>query len=170
MQSRFSDILPLAPLQEGLLFHALYDEEGPDVYIVQVALELDGPLDPDRLRTAAETLLTRHPHLTACFLTRTNGQPIQVIPTHTTLPWHDTTLNDLQDLPHTLAEARTQRFDMTTPPLLRYTLIHHPHTKTQNQNHTDGIHTTHRHTLALTIHHILLDGWSMPILIRELLT
>ncbi|MFE7135860.1 amino acid adenylation domain-containing protein, partial [Streptomyces sp. NPDC057638] len=34
-----ADVLPLAPLQEGLLFHALYDEEGPDVYIVQVALE-----------------------------------------------------------------------------------------------------------------------------------
>ena len=39
------DILPLSPLQEGLLFHALYDVGAPDVYIVQLALALEGPLD-----------------------------------------------------------------------------------------------------------------------------
>ncbi|MEU5164651.1 amino acid adenylation domain-containing protein, partial [Streptomyces sp. NPDC020875] len=48
-----ADILPLAPLQEGLLFHALYDEESPDVYIVQITLELEGPLDTPRLKQAA---------------------------------------------------------------------------------------------------------------------
>ena len=36
------DILPLSPLQEGLLFHALYDAQGPDVYTVQLELELEG--------------------------------------------------------------------------------------------------------------------------------
>ena len=41
---RIEDILPLSPLQEGLLFHALYDAQGPDVYTVQLLLELDGPL------------------------------------------------------------------------------------------------------------------------------
>ena len=39
------DILPLSPLQEGLLFHALYDAQAPDVYTVQLALDLEGPLD-----------------------------------------------------------------------------------------------------------------------------
>ncbi|MFH8620060.1 condensation domain-containing protein, partial [Streptomyces sp. NPDC017979] len=83
MKPGILDVLPLAPLQEGLLFHAQYDDQNtPDVYIVQVALQLQGPLDPTRLNTAAKTVLNRHPHLTACFLTRPNGQPIQVIPTH----------------------------------------------------------------------------------------
>ncbi len=39
------DILPLSPLQEGLLFHALYDAQGPDLYTVQLELELEGALD-----------------------------------------------------------------------------------------------------------------------------
>ena len=42
---RIEDILPLSPLQEGLLFHALYDARGPDVYTVQLELELEGALD-----------------------------------------------------------------------------------------------------------------------------
>ena len=42
---RIEDILPLSPLQEGLLFHALYDAQGPDVYTVQLELELEGALD-----------------------------------------------------------------------------------------------------------------------------
>ena len=43
---KIEDILPLSPLQEGLLFHALYDAQGPDVYTVQLELELEGLLDP----------------------------------------------------------------------------------------------------------------------------
>src|SRR5262249_9896299 len=39
------DILPLAPLQQGLVFHALYDADGPDTYTVQLELLLDGELD-----------------------------------------------------------------------------------------------------------------------------
>ena len=42
---QIEDILPLSPLQEGLLFHALYDAQAPDVYTVQLVLGLDGPLD-----------------------------------------------------------------------------------------------------------------------------
>ena len=47
---RIEDILPLSPLQEGLLFHALYDAQAPDVYTVQLVLSLQGPLDAARCR------------------------------------------------------------------------------------------------------------------------
>ena len=47
---QIEDILPLSPLQEGLLFHALYDAQAPDVYTVQLVLALQGPLDGAALR------------------------------------------------------------------------------------------------------------------------
>ncbi|MEV4194583.1 hypothetical protein, partial [Streptomyces toxytricini] len=46
------DVLPLSPLQEGLLFHAHYDGHERDVYTVQLGIDLTGPLDADRLRAA----------------------------------------------------------------------------------------------------------------------
>src|SRR5262249_32874839 len=50
---KLEDILPLSPLQEGLLFHALYDSQTPDLYGVQVVLGLEGPLDVQALQAAA---------------------------------------------------------------------------------------------------------------------
>ncbi|MBL1121007.1 amino acid adenylation domain-containing protein, partial [Streptomyces sp. 110] len=47
------DILPLTPLQEGLLFHAVYDDGAPDVYMVQLVFDLEGSVDVMRLRGAA---------------------------------------------------------------------------------------------------------------------
>ncbi|CAM5727807.1 hypothetical protein SANTM175S_09323 [Streptomyces antimycoticus] len=57
----------LSPLQEGLLFHTVYDEEGPDVYNVQLAFELDGALDLDALKAAAHAL---RPHGNGALLCR----------------------------------------------------------------------------------------------------
>src|ERR1700746_2735851 len=57
---RIDDILPLSPLQEGLLFHALYDAQAPDVYTVQLELGLEGALDSAALEASLEALLGRH--------------------------------------------------------------------------------------------------------------
>ncbi|MEV7190173.1 condensation domain-containing protein, partial [Kitasatospora sp. NPDC093102] len=156
-----ADILPLSPLQEGLLFHALYDTDGPDVYTTQLTLHLEGHLDTDRLRTAASTLLSRHPNLKAAFHTRPNNPPIQIIPTTTHLPFNEIDLTHLTptqqttQLTHITNQERHHRFNPTNPPLIRYTLIHT---------------TPTTHHLLITNHHILLDGWSMPLMVRELLT
>src|ERR1700735_5299220 len=58
-------VWPLPPLQEGLLFHALYDADAPDVYTVQHFFDLEGPVDPARLRAAGQGLLERHVNLRA---------------------------------------------------------------------------------------------------------
>ncbi|MFF7022889.1 amino acid adenylation domain-containing protein [Streptomyces klenkii] len=160
-QPHIEDILPLTPFQEGLLFHTLYDERAPDVYTVEYALELTGPLDPAALRTAAEALVHRQPALRACFRQRHSGEPVQLIPGRVRLPWEEA---DLTGLPagereaaadRLLDTARSRRFDPAKPPLLRFTLIR-----------LGPLH----HRLVLLNHHILVDGWSMPVLFEELFT
>ncbi|MFE7275305.1 condensation domain-containing protein, partial [Streptomyces sp. NPDC057623] len=85
------DVLPLTPLQEGLLFHALYEHErdARDVYLVQLVFELDGTVDADRLRAAAQALLDRHPALRAAFRRRGGGPPVPVVSCRATLPWNE---------------------------------------------------------------------------------
>ena len=61
LESRYpqiEDVLPLSPLQEGLLFHALYDAQAPDVYTVQLVLSLQGLLDSAALQAAAQALVS----------------------------------------------------------------------------------------------------------------
>ncbi len=151
-----ADVLPLTPLQEGLLFHARYDRDAPDVYNVQLVLELAG-VDVARLRGACGALLDRHPALRAAFVLTQSGTPVQVIPHTVALPWQE---HDLRAGEHTgagvasfLAEDRLRRFDPGLPPLLRFTLLRT---------------AVDRHTLVFTSHHLLSDGWSMGLLLRDL--
>ncbi|MER5362926.1 amino acid adenylation domain-containing protein, partial [Streptomyces sp. NPDC002785] len=154
-----ADVLPLAPLQEGLLFHSLLDDSAPDVYNVQLHMDLVGPLDVTALRAAAAGLLARHPNLRACF--REDGLPhaVQLVPNAVELPWADIDLSHLDEakraaeLDRVMETDRSARFDVTTAPLIRFTLVRL---------------AADRHRLLLTNHHILLDGWSMPVLLEEL--
>ena len=86
-QPGLADVLPLSPLQEGLLFHARYDDRGADLYNVQVALDLRGPLDAAALRDAAAAVVRRHDTLRAAFPAGGSGQPVQVVPREVELPW-----------------------------------------------------------------------------------
>ncbi|WP_167402601.1 non-ribosomal peptide synthetase [Micromonospora viridifaciens] len=156
-----ADVLPLGPLQEGLLFLSAYDEQAPDIYTVQFVFDLDGELDTARLRTAAQALLDRHPGLRAGFTHRDLRRPVQVVPETVEVDWREPDLTGIaaaevdDRLTELLAADRAERFDLTRPPLLRFTLIRLP----------GG-----RYRLVLTNHHILLDGWSMPVLAGELFT
>jgi non-ribosomal peptide synthase protein (TIGR01720 family) len=65
-QYRIADILPLTPLQQGLLFHASAAQgSGDDVYAVQLDITITGPLDRHRLRDAVYTVVNRYPNLAA---------------------------------------------------------------------------------------------------------
>src|SRR5262249_24656888 len=155
------DILPLSPLQQGLLFHALYDSESPDIYTVQLELELDGVLDRAALHAAARALLARHPSLRACFPRAELSHQVQVIGSQVAAQRRVFDLSRFGDarrtqrLAEVLAQDRAERFDLTVAPLLRFTLIRM---------------AARRHKLVITNHHVLMDGWSAPVLVRELLT
>ncbi|MFE7440518.1 condensation domain-containing protein, partial [Streptomyces chartreusis] len=155
--SAISEVLPLTPLQQGLLFLAEYDREGTDLYTLQLVVDFEDLTDADAgaLRAAAAMLLERHPNLKACFRTRRTGEAVQVVPKSVELPWRERLLPDadaatLDRLAH---EDRLHRFDLTRPPLHRFTLLRGP------EGHG---------RLLWTVHHILVDGWSMATLTREL--
>ena len=84
---RVADVLPLTPLQQGLLFHASAAQgSGDDMYAVQLDIAVSGTLDPDRLRDAVHTVVTRHPNLAARFCERFD-EPVQIIPADPETPW-----------------------------------------------------------------------------------
>ena len=85
-QYRIADVLPLTPLQQGLLFHAGTAQGSDDVYAVQLDITITGPLEPQRLRDAVHTVISRHPNLAARFCDRFD-QPVQVIEADPMASW-----------------------------------------------------------------------------------
>ena len=159
-QSRVADVLPLTPLQQGLLFHAdTAPGTGEDVYAVQLQITVSGPLDPDRLRDAVHTVVGRHPHLVARFCERF-GEPVQIIAAEPVAPWRYVELDAAgtevdvdQQIEQLCAAERAAVCDLAGQPAFRVALIRT---------------AADRHRLVLTNHHIVLDGWSLPILLREI--
>ncbi len=84
-----ADILPLTPLQEGLLFHANSARalgHSTDLYAMQLDVTITGPLDPHRLHNAVRAVAKRHPNLVARFCEQ-GDQTVQVIPADAEIPW-----------------------------------------------------------------------------------
>jgi hypothetical protein len=76
---QLQDVLPLTPLQAGMLFHALYDTEAVDVYTAQFVFDIEGPVDPVALHAAAGGLLRRHANLRVGFLHEGLDEPVQAV-------------------------------------------------------------------------------------------
>ncbi|MFD4528139.1 amino acid adenylation domain-containing protein [Streptomyces sp. NPDC058470] len=154
-------VWPLSPLQEGMLFHAVYDEKGTDVYVEQISIGLQGKLDTVVLRASWQAMLDRHESLRAGFQRRSLGDPVQLVRRRVTLPWREVDLSGLAEdaalaeAERVGAEEQAQGFDMAVPPLLKVLVA---------KVGAD------RYRMSVTLHHILLDGWSLPILMQELWT
>ncbi|CRK58227.1 Siderophore biosynthesis non-ribosomal peptide synthetase modules @ Bacillibactin synthetase component F [Alloactinosynnema sp. L-07] len=153
------DVLPLTPLQEGLLFHARFDESGPDVYTMQFSALLEGPLDVVALRASCAELLARHQSLRACFRQDREDRTVQVVRREVALPWRQVDLaghtgtEQAERLAELTRSAQGDRFDLSRPPLLRFLLVRLG---------------PDRHRFIVTNHHIVVDGWSTSVLINEL--
>ncbi|WP_033287826.1 non-ribosomal peptide synthase/polyketide synthase [Amycolatopsis jejuensis] len=140
-----AEVLPVTPLQQGFFFHSAYEDD--DVYLVQEVFDLDGPVDPAALRRAVQDLLDRYATLRSGFRQLADGRVVQVVAAHAELPWREV---PAEEGAAALEADRARRFTLDRPPLLRATLI-------------GG------RRLALTFHHIVVDGWSVVVLMRELL-
>ncbi|MCX4977117.1 non-ribosomal peptide synthetase [Streptomyces sp. NBC_00620] len=151
------DILPLTPLQEGLYFHSVFDDDSAGAYVEQQLLTLDGEVDAGRLAAAATRLLTLYPNLAARFVALTDGRVVSVLESGVQAPFTvldrpGITEDEIRD--HAERDRRAG-FDLATGPLMRYTLIRAG---------------SGRNVLVQTVHHIIADGWSVPPMLRALLT
>ncbi|RAV13557.1 non-ribosomal peptide synthetase [Mycolicibacterium sp. GF69] len=162
VQYRIADILPLTPMQQGLLFHAATAQfDGDDPYAVQMSFTLAGPLDANRLRDAVQAVVNRHPSLAARFCQQFE-EPVQVIPADPVTAWRyvrldaddiDAGVDVGEQIQRLCAAERAAVCDVTNESAFRVALIRT---------------AEHRHRIVLTNHHIVLDGWSMPILLGEI--
>ncbi|MGH3554715.1 MAG: condensation domain-containing protein, partial [Mycobacterium sp.] len=153
-QYEIADVLPLTPLQQGLLFHASTAQGTDDVYAMQLDITLSGRLDQHRLRDAVRTVVNRHPNLAARFCNQFD-EPVQIIPTDPVMAWQyvdldggDVDVDVDEQVQQLCATQRAAVCDLADWPAFRAALI-----RTAED----------RHRLVLTNHHIVMDGWSMPI-------
>ncbi|MFD0021707.1 amino acid adenylation domain-containing protein [Streptomyces sp. NPDC058382] len=158
MNAHIADVLPLSPLQEGLLFHAARETDGPDPYLVQARFRIGPGTTEETVRTSVTALLDRHPNLRACFRHERLDRPVQVVPKAVTVPWTGVDLTGLAPdevslrTEAALSEDAALRFDLARPPLVRATFL---------RDDTGA-------ELIVSFHHILLDGWSMPVVEQDL--
>ncbi|HEV2733851.1 MAG TPA: condensation domain-containing protein, partial [Longimicrobiaceae bacterium] len=151
------DLYPLSPLQQGMLFQSVDGGEAPP-YVVQIAYTLHGELDAGALRRAWETVVARHPVLRTAFVWEDAEEPLQVVRGAVRPGWVE---EDWRGLAPEEQAARRSRymeadrrrgFDLSEAPLLRFALFR------------TG---AREHRFVWTVHHLLFDGWSRPLLARE---
>ncbi|MEV0981876.1 amino acid adenylation domain-containing protein [Streptomyces sp. NPDC049915] len=149
---------PLSFAQRRLWFLDQLDQEGVD-YILPVAYRLRGTLDVRALEQALSALVRRHHTLRTRFASSPDGEPVQIVED----PWPvriDTA--DLRQVPDTERDAQVQAlaarqadtpFTLTSGQLMRVALA-----RTADEEHI----------LLLALHHIVSDGWSVEVLLRDL--
>ncbi|HEY0735279.1 MAG TPA: amino acid adenylation domain-containing protein, partial [Herpetosiphonaceae bacterium] len=152
-------IYELSPLQHGMLFHSAFAPES-GVYVQQLSCTLRGDLDADAFIRAWQHVVDRHAILRTSFFWENLEKPLQVVYRSAELPIeHD----DWRDLPSEeqsarldayLAADRQRGFDLGSAPLMRLLLARV---------------AADEHRLVWSHHHILLDGWSLPLLLQEIL-
>lgn len=150
------DIYPLTPMQNGLLFHTLRAEQsGP--YVEQFVFDLVGTLDVDLLAQAWTEVANRHTALRSAFVWEGVDEPLQVVVKSCRVPFdrHVLTGRGQDDVELVLArfltDDRARGFTLAEAPLMRVTVFEHDRGA----------------VVVWTLHHLIMDGWSMPITITE---
>jgi len=151
------DLYELSPMQQGMLFHTLYSPES-EVYFEQLVCTLSGKLNIPLFQKAWQKIVARHPVLRSSFYWSEIEKPLQMVSKQVELPWviYDWQNKDngqqQEELEQFLKSDRALGIKLEQAPLMRFTLI---------QLEQDNYQFIWSH------HHILFDGWSMQIILRE---
>jgi amino acid adenylation domain-containing protein/non-ribosomal peptide synthase protein (TIGR01720 family) len=152
-------IYPLSPMQQGMLFHAVYDPAA-GLYFQQLVCQFTGALDVAIFQQAWQQVVQRHPILRTLFTWEKRPQPLQVVRKTVELAWQQqdwrslTAIEQQARLASFLQADRAEGFVLSKAPLLRYALL-------QTANDT--------YQFVWSYHHLLIDGWSLPKIIQEVL-
>jgi amino acid adenylation domain-containing protein/non-ribosomal peptide synthase protein (TIGR01720 family) len=155
---QIEDIYALSPLQTGFLFHALRSPHS-QMYTVQMSFKLEAQLDVSMFRAAWQKVVERHGTLRTSFEWEKLNHPVQLVHRDVDVPWEyhdwlaDTAELQAAKLAQYLASDRARGFRLASPPLMRLCLVRLDESIYQ---------------FIWTTHHLLMDGWSGPIVIREL--
>jgi amino acid adenylation domain-containing protein/non-ribosomal peptide synthase protein (TIGR01720 family) len=152
-------LYPLSPTQEGMLFHALSDSSA-DVYFEQLSYDFQGRMDGALFQQAWRAVLQRRSVLRTAVVWKGLARPLQALLKNTEFHWQNL---DWRELSAQAAEQRWQQFvsedrkalfELDRAPLMRWMLVQLP----------DGL-----WRLLWTHSHILLDGWSVALIIKDVL-
>ena len=154
---QLDDLYPLSPMQQGLLFHTLYEQAAGE-YVNQLRVDVQG-LDTERFHAAWQATVDAQDILRSGFVWQGQlQQPLQIVHKKVQLPFTVLDWRERSDLSQALAaladSERAQGFDLSQAPLLRLMLVQ------------TGAGQWH---LIYTYHHILMDGWSNSQLLGEVM-
>src|SRR5882672_5453726 len=153
------DIYPLSPMQEGMLFHALY-APGSGAYAVHINFKIEGDLNVAGFKRAWQALVDRDPVLRSALVWEQVNQPLQVVKKQAVLPWDEFDWSDRleqdqeQEVRKYIQDQHRHGFDLSKAPLMRMALMRLGE---------------RRYEFIWNYSHILLDAWSVNILCAELL-
>ncbi|MGD1920588.1 MAG: amino acid adenylation domain-containing protein [Pleurocapsa sp.] len=159
-KKNIEDIYPLSPIQKGILFHSVLNPED-SVYVTQICLTLQGNINSDTVKQTWQEIINRHQVCRAAFRWEKKDKTFQVIYKQVELPWQE---EDWQQysaekqenkLREHLAADKKQGFNLKRSPLIRISLIRL---------------TATTYKLVWTQHHIILDGWSSSLILKEFFT
>jgi amino acid adenylation domain-containing protein len=145
------DIYPLAPLQEGMLFHHLLNEQGGDTYARSLLLELESRERLDDLITGLQALIDRHDVLRTAILWEQLPQAVQVVQRKAALPVRE--VAGEAQLRQTMQSAH-RRFDLGSAPLVRLEVA-----RAATRGHWYAL---------LQTHHLVFDNESLQAIFAEI--
>ncbi|WP_067144065.1 condensation domain-containing protein [Microtetraspora malaysiensis] len=145
---------PLSFAQERLWFMEQF-APGTSAYVLPASARLRGPLSVERLRRALDAVVARHESLRMTFPAGTSGRPEVCVADHVTIPLRVVDAATEEAARHVLSTDAALPFGLAAGPLLRATLVRL---------------APDDHALLIAVHHIVADGWSAELILRELLT
>jgi amino acid adenylation domain-containing protein/non-ribosomal peptide synthase protein (TIGR01720 family) len=155
--TKATDIFPLSPMQQGMLFHTLYTPD-EDIYTTQLSCALEGDLNFPAWTRAWQQAVERHAILRASFVWENLDQPLHVVHKNieVTISRHDwrelSAREQATRWGEFIASERERGFDLSVAPLMRLSLAQFSDASWK---------------FVWTHHHMLLDGWSLSLLLRE---